>query len=664
MAAMLLSMSLNAQAALNDGEYYVGPYTTDEYNTPDFNLYTYCGTTNDVSIGTILKPADYQQYYGDTIVGFRFALTNSTSVRALFLTALDADNNVTQLIVENKFSSAKTFNAGWNTVYLDRSNYKIFNLASSVAGLWLGMYYNQSQKYDIAVNRNSTSHTDLTYIYRRTGTYSGGYKYLDVSSELGGDVAVQLILRGEPTPVPDGYTPLPGNYADAQNINFDGIMFEDMPWGYTHYNEHPDDYTYQLFEELNDGLVGRGEHGGPRHTNSVMVPVYKTDSRVNGFYTADQIDGDEDHHLMVDVINADVDMTLEKESMIYYYTLDRDKNSLPKTRIARIQNSANNNGSYTEVSDSLYYQHNKYDVNTFARIDRWDGKNVMTGVYGQDYMSYIPIIWSWGDGTFDNKRYDWDTNGVHNSYGAPYYKTAVGAVEFNAGTDIERQDGGSYAHFWKDANDSTCCIYNVLIDAYGFLPENVSTVEFEPYKFRVWVEDLEPNDNEGLRGYDAVGDEIVPNGETPNEIVLITDDAPKCAPGTNATRLLAGKKDGDFSKWVTFGATMGFKPTLRIRFYYKVKEREPSFNDVLVADEDTLEPFVPSNGEALYYAVEDKDYAPSPHTGVIETLSGAQVVSTTFVNMQGMQSSTPFAGVNIMVTRYSDGSTTTMKVIK
>ncbi|MBP5688567.1 MAG: hypothetical protein J6X22_08020 [Muribaculaceae bacterium] len=42
----------------------------------------------------------------------------------------------------------------------------------------------------------------------------------------------------------------------------------------------------------------------------------------------------------------------------------------------------------------------------------------------------------------------------------------------------------------------------------------------------------------------------------------------------------------------------------------------------------------------------------------------AQVVDVEYVNVAGMRSSKPFNGVNIVVTRYSDGSTTTTKIVK
>ena len=55
---------------------------------------------------------------------------------------------------------------------------------------------------------------------------------------------------------------------------------------------------------------------------------------------------------------------------------------------------------------------------------------------------------------------------------------------------------------------------------------------------------------------------------------------------------------------------------------------------------------------------------PQNHTGVAEFNVDKDVVSVTYVNTLGMTSSTPFNGVNIIVTRYSDGSVSTTKVLK
>ena len=41
-----------------------------------------------------------------------------------------------------------------------------------------------------------------------------------------------------------------------------------------------------------------------------------------------------------------------------------------------------------------------------------------------------------------------------------------------------------------------------------------------------------------------------------------------------------------------------------------------------------------------------------------------EVADVKYVNMAGMVSNRPFDGVNIVVTRYTDGSTSTMKILK
>ena len=65
----------------------------------------------------------------------------------------------------------------------------------------------------------------------------------------------------------------------------------------------------------------------------------------------------------------------------------------------------------------------------------------------------------------------------------------------------------------------------------------------------------------------------------------------------------------------------------------------------------------------MYYVVEKVfDWREIP-TSIYE-LRAVTEVSTTYINAQGIQSDKPFDGMNIVITRYSDGSTTTSKVIK
>jgi hypothetical protein len=49
---------------------------------------------------------------------------------------------------------------------------------------------------------------------------------------------------------------------------------------------------------------------------------------------------------------------------------------------------------------------------------------------------------------------------------------------------------------------------------------------------------------------------------------------------------------------------------------------------------------------------------------VNEVKTGSDVVSVTYCDLAGRVSQKPFAGVNIIVTRYSDGTVKTTKAIK
>ena len=51
-------------------------------------------------------------------------------------------------------------------------------------------------------------------------------------------------------------------------------------------------------------------------------------------------------------------------------------------------------------------------------------------------------------------------------------------------------------------------------------------------------------------------------------------------------------------------------------------------------------------------------------TGLTNVIVDRKVTSVTYYNLMGQQSSKPFEGVNIVVTRYSDGTTSTTKVIQ
>ena len=72
-----------------------------------------------------------------------------------------------------------------------------------------------------------------------------------------------------------------------------------------------------------------------------------------------------------------------------------------------------------------------------------------------------------------------------------------------------------------------------------------------------------------------------------------------------------------------------------------------------------------NRGDARAFAIAEKGGdGKDITTGISELGDLTYVVSRTYVNAQGMQSDVPFDGLNIVITRYSDGTTSTTKVVR
>ena len=100
----------------------------------------------------------------------------------------------------------------------------------------------------------------------------------------------------------------------------------------------------------------------------------------------------------------------------------------------------------------------------------------------------------------------------------------------------------------------------------------------------------------------------------------------------------------------------------------------PSGAPHLMADDDnvTIEKvnyyvtlYVKDDASGKYYVKTAKSNLGEQIPTAITTItSGAQVESVRYYNVSGIESSKPFAGMNIVVTRYTDGSSRITKLVK
>ena len=464
-----------------------------------------------------------------------------------------------------------------------------------------------------------------------------------------------------------GWTELPGTFEANQVINWGThIMFVDRFSESTATDSHPSKYDYQMKEN---------KTVEPQSTNTVIVPVLKTGSVINGYYTKEDVETDKNHHHMeLNLMNADFQMNLERNGDIYYYTMERsvnDKDDDAYIELTRPQHNIDD--SYTEMGSYFTEEPMNFASGIKHRLDTVNAKYYY-GEYanGNTFMTYAPIVWSFGN-LENNKRVNFDNDKKHNSYGSSIWQTGVGKVVINANqSEIQRQQGGWNTWTYQDNGvTKNACTYRAQISAHGYLPQDGNSdvnVEYEPYLFRIWVH------SDSLRNYSknpttgrledngAYGDTIMWLADVPCELIDEVN-------GIYNQDLNYGDvgQQTSYDNQLIFGAGAMDKPEILVRFYYrtKVKDIIVPENPTDPTDEPTTlrEPTREVDQYGRYYAVED-GYSDNPSTGVDEYRYVGEVVEQMYYNVQGMQSETPFSGINIVVTRYSDGTTTTTKVVR
>ncbi len=474
-------------------------------------------------------------------------------------------------------------------------------------------------------------------------------------------------------------------------------------------NSHPDKYGYVLRYEPN-GPQGEGV----KESGSVRVDIQKADCEVMGAYTLTEVDNDKNigaydpdsqtikHNLgmTMNAISADVEYDLSSDNdILYAYLLQGAENRVPGyqadilTELQKTQNF-----TYVEMEESNPNKGTEYpngEHHFFVGEE-----NLKTGAYGSSYMSYAPSVSTWGI----SRRY-YEDDGYDNTYGAPIWKTGAGEVEMKGTPTAELQTGKDGSTNWEYEGQA-CSLYILdNIEAVGKLPHSeVATVEYEPYMFRVFVESkngllrhFQKVDGDGVNTgehYEGIaGDPYGPicvwsgyvaDAETPGLGQTFTPGATSSSSDAQPTLTFKKVKvdrtnaDGEWDQDET-NAIFGAVDALAIAGYDD--NHNPIYNQIT---SDDLNIFV-----RFYYVVagsaddhevhsgrrdgdssrpgngsESPGKSPDPQTAVKEINYNGEVVSVTYVNSLGMQSEQPFDGVNIVVTRYSDGKIRTTKVVR
>lgn len=392
-----------------------------------------------------------------------------------------------------------------------------------------------------------------------------------------------------------------GHYGANDIVNLAPIQIVDQFAESVADGNYPEEYGYVLTL-------------GDKSSNDIPVKVMKINSTINGYYTQDEVDDDNDtnNFLPVNIKSAEMEMDLVNNNKIYYYTIDRGNDEdVPDVQISYLQRRTD--GNFMEMNNAMGLAGNMYEEGTLSVLD----DPAFTGTPGH-FMTYLPVVWTYGT---DRVKHDGE-----NSYGSPILKTGVGKVTVSvSGTKSKH----SVYYNWKDYDGNECSIYNPLIAFQGAVPEDAS-VEYIPYMYRVW----RVSNDIRCYVYDNTSHKPV-NVDVPESELdkLIYEE------WTDRDNITIGGNDELKFGALLNNATINF----RVRFYYVKYER--------------------ATGKRSFYVVERTAPWEDISTSINEINSNNEV-SKTYYNAQGVKSDKPFNGVNIVVTRYSDGTTTTTKVVR
>jgi hypothetical protein len=369
-------------------------------------------------------------------------------------------------------------------------------------------------------------------------------------------------------------------------------------------------------------------------SNDVMVPAYHSDVQAGESayaFTHDDVISDFDKHLVVDGSGNKVDVLVKNEAAIDRYDLkhrDGTEGNWTVVAIAQHQGDTFLPQDYNHTSQGDAVAFGDGETEMWMTLE----DNVTCS---NSYVSYIPVTVA---------------NGVitqGNTYGAPMMTKRNEAVNLDviiSGSKSDKRQGGH----WINPNDEKeYCIYTTVVNIFS---EDLDGMKQKPYMFRAWVTtlgdhpiyDFTRNENGAIVGTTPLntpyllGELTLGENEFGQRVVI----GEEWDPNSYDTKLQNA-----------FGApSNNAQISVIVRAYYLPGNAQMK----LSGNRDGLYGISESGGESSF----------DLPTGIADISFIKEIVGVTYVNAMGMKSATPFDGLNIVVTRYSDGTITSTKIFR
>ena len=434
-------------------------------------------------------------------------------------------------------------------------------------------------------------------------------------------------------------------------------------------NDHPGSYYYNVTSNYPVG-------DKTAHSNTFRVPVYKTDSRINGSFTKQQIDDDEQATLAVEdnvnfeelvqynskteVLRYDAYRWLDDGSKLYIvssvYDNDTEKDVAP-TGLA-----GNQGDSYTiSMNSGNLLTTGVVDVTAGSAWATFVDKSPAAQNAAAAYV-YAPVIetFTTGNNAVGVARHD------YNTYGGPLQRAAKGLLSVAPAPGVSPISQYS----WTDDNGNRYAYYNVVLN----INQDDIPTGYEVYKVRAWrlVNPSllgEQTSNFAYRMqprflFDTIlGEDYQPGkkmqlGGTEIEGYFDENSASFVTRGTFGARKVRTGGDNQLNDGCIDQLDMQFI----VRLYFApASPASGTTMGINIKDNDALDDARP------FYIVEDV-ISHTIYSGVttgITTVDGnRQLVNVKYYNTAGVAGDRPFKGINIVVKSYSDGSRQVVKIVK
>lgn len=499
----------------------------------------------------------------------------------------------------------------------------------------------------------------------------------------------------------------------SDNVTFQNFNLYDNFCESVAQNNHPGFYLYKVEFEAPAGVTIQGTNGNTAHSNRIGVAIHKTDMDVLGYSKA-EVDSDTDHSLDVTTRPVNEQVTYSSKTDILRYDLyrwnenDEDfgyildfANSTfnPSTGAVSEQDEAptgiagNQAGEYTISMDGENQNENNVTIAQGETKLATFMDNVVQDVAG--VYTYAPVV-----ETFT-------TRGDYNTYGAPLQQTGVatiGAEVKDYIISVEARPGSNDNGVWTVGNNQYCH-YTVtlrLSDLQIPMAESAPLKDYDLYKVRVWrqvakdlVAEKQYDQGDKRNRAERIENVVTVNGEDFVEFLMEEKNNDEFDRTTvlNENTNVGGNVLGDseitefYTNWApgteevmaTFGAQKlrqtaeetGVIDELPMKFIIRAYyTRTANIDQTSSAGMHAPARGIDQAEDSKYYIAETtRNFTFSSqnldgHTGLTSVVANREVTSVTYFNVMGQQSSKPFVGLNIVVTHYNDGTTSTAKVLK